>query len=45
MWLSFAQSTRNGAMLQGERDHRCEGIHQSRDRRTLLGHGDEDFAW
>ena len=32
-------------MLQGKRDHRRERIHQPRDGRTLLCHGDEDLSW
>src|SRR5271157_414706 len=41
----FAKRAQWHAVLQGKRDHRCEGIHQPRDGRALLRHGDEDFSW
>src|SRR5664279_2426921 len=41
----FAKHTQWNAVLQGKRDHRCEGIHQPGDGRALLCHRDEDFSW
>src|SRR5208337_2401789 len=41
----FAKHAQWHAVLQGKRDHRCEGIHQPRDGRALLCHGDEDLSW
>ena len=41
----FAKHAQWHAMLQGKRDHRCEGIHEPRDGRALLCHGDEDLSW
>ena len=40
----FAQHLQRHAVLQGKRDRSGEGIHQARDRRSLLGHADEDLA-
>ena len=41
----FAKHAQWHAVLQGKRDHRCEGIHQPGDGRALLCHGDEDLSW
>src|SRR5271165_6363342 len=41
----FAKHAQWHAVLQGKRDHRCEGIHEPRDGRALLCHGDKDLAW
>src|SRR5664280_1858717 len=41
----FAKHAQWHAVLQGKRDHRCEGTHQPRDGRALLRHRDEDFSW
>ena len=41
----FAKHAQWHAVLQGKRDHRCEGIHQPGDGRALLRHRDEDFSW
>src|SRR5271157_4559261 len=41
----FAKHAQWYAVLQGKRDHRCEGIHQPGDGRALFRHGDKDLAW
>jgi len=33
------------SVLQAYRDHSAETLHQSRDRRALLCHPDEDLTW
>ena len=40
----IAQHFERHAILQGQGNGGGEGIHQARNRRALLGHGDKDFA-
>ena len=40
----FAEQFQRHAVLQRDGDGAGEAVHQAADRRTFLGHGDEDFA-
>ena len=40
-----AEHLERHSMLQAHRDDSAKTLHQSRDRRALLCHPDEDFTW
>jgi len=40
----LAKDTQWHPVLQRQRDHRCKRIHEPRNGRTLLRHGDKDFS-